>query len=282
MEIVCPITLASNLINLASSHVKIWSGFFGHGITSNDQNLREASTRFRRWARVNRHQYLDLGIIIREVLCFFAFSKLVISLHAPQTAESLQYVFGKSAFLRHSQGFFGVGLLHHDDGFPSLTCKAFNGRLFLVFLTACLKTLSDNLGNPDLEIRLALAACNAMCVFFDRMERSKRYLTPQEGDELYGAAVTFTQAVEKLATLNVRRKVQRFKLIPKHHVVLHLGEDQKRFLYNARFHHCYRDEDMVGLMKRLAVAVHKGPLMEMRILTRWLLRLSSWTPGTGS
>ena len=184
--------------------------------------------------------------------------------------------------MRHSQGFFGGGLLNHDDGFPSLTCKAFNGRLFLVFLTTCLKTLCEQMDNPDLEIRLALAACNAMCVFFDRMERSKRYLTPQEGDDLYTAAFTYTQAVEKLATLNVQRKVQRFKLIPKNHVVLHLGEDQRRYLYNARFHHCYRDEDMVGLMKRLAVAVHKGTLMEMRILTRWLLRLNSWTPGLGA
>lgn len=151
-----------------------------------------------------------------------------------------------------------------------------------MFLTTCLQTLSEGMNNPDLEIRLALAACNSMCVFFDRMERSKRYLSQQEGDELYVAALTFTQAVEKLATLNVQRNVQRFKLIPKHHVVLHLGEDQKRFLYNARHYHCYRDEDNVGLMKRLAVAVHKGSLMEMRILTRWLLRLSSWTPQTGS
>ncbi len=136
--------------------------------------------------------------------------------------------------------------------------------------------------NPDREIRLTLLVCNSMRVFFDRMERAGRYLTREQGEEIYDAARNFTLGMEQLAHLNVRRRVQRFKLIPKNHVVLHVGEDMRRFLYNARFHHCYKDEDNVGLLKRLGVAVHKGPLMEMRICTRWLLRLTNWVPRTGS
>lgn len=35
-------------------------GFFDRGNVVNDESLREASARFRRWARINGHQYLDL------------------------------------------------------------------------------------------------------------------------------------------------------------------------------------------------------------------------------
>ena len=47
--------------------------------------------------------------------------------------------------------------------------------------------------------------------------------------------------------------------------------------YNARYVHCFLDEDHIGLTKRLAQKVHRGGLMELRILLRWLLRLGSWT-----
>ena len=169
--------------------------------------------------------------------------------------------------------------MNSDDGFPSLTCKAYNGRLFLVFLTTCLSALRER--SDDLEVRLALTACRSFCVFFDRIERCGRYLSPNEGREIKGAIRTFLTAYESLARLNVAKGIQRFKLIPKMHILMHLGEDCAHFLYNCRYHHCYRDEDMVGVMKRLAEAVHKGPLMEFRILTRYLLRLGSWTPGIG-
>lgn len=52
----------------------------------------------------------------------------------------------------------------------------------------------------------------------------------------------------------------------------------KVFTLQLPFFHCFRDEDFVGLCKRLAVRVHKGPLFEYRIMARWLLRLSSWDP----
>ena len=167
-----------------------------------------------------------------------------------------------------------------DDGYPSLTAKAFNGRLFVVFLTTCLEALAAR--NPDLEIRLALTACKAMCMLFDRMERAPRYLNARQAAEIYKAGLMFMAAYDKLARLNSVRRVQRFKLLPKLHVLFHLVQDMYHTQYNARAYHCFKDEDNVGLLKRLAVRVHKGPLMEYRILTRWLLRLQAWTPGTGS
>ena len=48
--------------------------------------------------------------------------------------------------------------------------------------------------------------------------------------------------------------------------------------YNYKYVHTYKDEDNVGVMKKLAEKVAKGDLMEYRVLTRFLLRLASWQP----
>lgn len=169
--------------------------------------------------------------------------------------------------------------MHCDDGFPALTCKAYNGRLFLVYLTTCLSSLSQS--TNDVEVRLALAACRGLCVFFDRIERAGRYLTREQSLEIYSATRMFVLSYDRLARLCVSRGAQRFKLIPKIHTVVHLAENMLYHRYNCKYHHCFKDEDMVGVMKQLAAAVHKGPLMEFRILSRFGLRLSAWNPGTG-
>ena len=47
---------------------------------------------------------------------------------------------------------------------------------------------------------------------------------------------------------------------------------------NVRYVHTFKDEDNVGVVKKLAEKVTKGELMEYRILCRFLLRLGTWTP----
>ena len=44
--------------------------------------------------------------------------------------------------------------------------------------------------------------------------------------------------------------------------------------YNARFNHCFIDEDMLGTAKGLARRVHRK-LMELRVMGRFLLRLKT-------
>ena len=78
--------------------------------------------------------------------------------------------------LRHSQNFFTTGLVSHDNGYPSLTCKAYNGRVFLVFLTTCLGAFLNQIGD-DQEVTLAFSTSKPICVRFDRIERYGRYLT---------------------------------------------------------------------------------------------------------
>lgn len=117
-------------------------------------------------------------------------------------------------------------------------------------------------------------------VFSDRIERAGRYLTHEQSLEIYRAVRMFVLSYERLARLCVSRRAQRFKLIPKIHTVVHVGENMLYYRHNCKHHHCFKDEDMVGVMKQLAAAVHKGPLMELRILSRFALRLGAWNPGT--
>ena len=191
-----------------------------------------------------------------------------------------KYFFTPPASLRHSQNFFSTGLISHDNGYPTLSCKAWNGRVLLIFLTRCLDTLGAQV--HDTEICLSASTCKALCVFFDRMERAGRYLSDLQANELASACTAFIRGYDKLARLCVQKNVSRFKLIPKMHICRHFAEDIVRFKYNIKYRHCYKDEDCVEIMKRLACKVHAGSLMEYRIICRWLLRVSCWMPGTGS
>ena len=98
-------------------------------------------------------------------------------------------------------------------------------------------------------------------MFFDRMERAGRYLSDQQANEFAAACTRFIRGYDKLARLCVQNHVSRFKLIPKMHICRHLAEDIVRFEDNIKHHHCYKDEDCVGIMKPLACKVHVGSLM---------------------
>ena len=171
-----------------------------------------------------------------------------------------------------------TGLVTHDNGYPSLSCKAYNGRVFLLFLLVCLESLCTSV--RDRELDLAISTCKALAVFFDRVERAGRYLSEEEARGQCESCWGFIKGYYKLADLNVQRNVSRFKLLPKLHIMCHLAEDIWMYRYNIKYHHTYKDEDNVGLLKKLAVAVAK-PIMEYRILLRWQLRLVCWQPGTG-
>jgi len=181
---------------------------------------------------------------------------------------------------RHSQNYITTGLLNIADGYPSLTCKAYNGRLLLVFLDQCIHSCAAaNSGHP--EISNACIAARCLRCWFDTLEKSPRYLTSQQGFELYTLAKKFVQSLERLASIALRSNRQRWKFQPKLHPWLHIAEDHWRLRYNYRHCHCFIDEDFVGLVKRLAQKCHRGELLELRILCRYLLRLDSWVPGAG-
>ena len=171
----------------------------------------------------------------------------------------------------------------HADAFPCLTLKAYNGRVMAVFLETCLEshicTLQRNNLPVDVEVLNASVAIKALCAWFDILERSPRFLSQNDADATFNFGNKFLRTYERLGIIAVIRGSKRWKFIPKLHVFMHLIEDVKSTTENSRFFHCFRDEDFMGVCKKLAIRVAKGPLFEYRVLTRYLLRLDSWQPG---
>ena len=131
---------------------------------------------------------------------------------------------------------------------------------------------------PSVELLNASVATKALCKWFDLIERSPRHLEQHVADQIFNAGMTFLATYNRLALHSVIQKHGRWKFLCKLHIFMHLCEDMRLTLCNCRMHHTFRDEDFMGLCKKLAIRVHKGALFEYRILTRWLLRLASWDP----
>ena len=147
----------------------------------------------------------------------------------------------------------------------------------LIFLDTCIHDLARQ-APQDPEVVNACVASRALCGWFDLLERSPRFLNDQQRIGLYNFGVKFVATLERLALLALVSGKSRWKLQPKIHSLVHISEDHLSYGYNYRFVHCFVDEDHIGLTKRLACKVHRGGLMELRILCRWLLRLGSWIP----
>eukprot|EP00435_Cladocopium_sp_Y103_P008588 s3618_g2.t1 len=177
---------------------------------------------------------------------------------------------------QHSQGYITVGMLHITDGFPALTCKAWNGQVLLVFLDSCANILFQQ--HPEEETELASLAARAMVCWFDRLARYGRYLTEIQSKDISKFGFTFLRLYQKLGYFSVTHNCGRWKLLPKHHPFRHVNEDMLSMRMNYRYVHTFKDEDNVGVCKRLAERVTKGDLMEYRVLCRFLLRLASWQP----
>jgi hypothetical protein len=228
---------------------------------------------------VSRPQFWVKQILWYIMVCLVSCSpKNIVKTISP---SGLCLVWNKH-YLRHSQGYLTAGMLHAGEGYPCLTIKAWNGRLLVIFLDRCLRaylqTKRDAGETPCAEVISASVAARAICAWFDAVERAGRYLTQSEASWIYRYGLSFLKSYSRLAIQSALSGTHRWKYIPKLHVFLHINEDMLQSKLNCRHTHCFKDEDHVGLIKRLAVRVHKGPLFEFRILTRWLLRLGSWLP----
>ena len=148
----------------------------------------------------------------------------------------------------------------------------------VIFLDRCIHTLAA--GTTDAEISNACVAARSITGWFDALERAKRFLTDEEKVTLHKLGLKFVSTLDRLAIIALRSGSNRWKLQPKIHTLIHVCEDHLWYGYNARFLHCYVDEDFMGLTKRLALKCHRGELLEFRVMCRFLLRLASWIPGT--
>ena len=169
-----------------------------------------------------------------------------------------------------------AGLMSYEgSAYPCLNVKAWNGRCLLIFFSVVLGVLKSTPGWPEAlgeELRLADAATTALASYLHETECAGRYLSRDEAWKMRKAVETYLSLVQVLALCSLRRKIPRWKCVPKHHMMFHIVEDQCQTLLNARTFHTFVDEDFVGLFKNLVLQVPKE-MLEYRCLTRFLLRL---------
>ena len=123
------------------------------------------------------------------------------------------------ANLRCSQCWLTSGMLHDDStGWPALRLKAYNGRIFLLYVRTALQACSkcpEQQGNQ--ELALACLAAQALCLFFSLSERAGRYLNAVQSRELHSAGTTFLRCYTALARMAALAGVRRWHLLPKMH-----------------------------------------------------------------
>ena len=175
-----------------------------------------------------------------------------------------------------TQPMLTTGMLHlNSPQGPELTLKAYHGRVFIQFLTACCQALLDQLGeNNDPEMVLLLAVCHGFASWHLRIEALPRYLTREQALELQSMMDETLRVYRLLAARHAGTGSLRFPMRPKLHGLQEICHFMLLTLVNCRFNHTFRDEDAMGFTKRVCKRVHKG-LMEVRTLCRLLMRYRS-------
>ena len=109
-------------------------------------------------------------------------------------------------------------------------------------------------------------------------EEHGRYLTQAEGDHLYQLALQSCHCWNAAACEANHQAKLRWLILPKLHILCHLGIDSRNLLYNSRFYHCFAQEDFMGFVKQVVCSTSTGPRMEERTLKRTLLKVLSSNP----
>ena len=139
---------------------------------------------------------------------------------ALQTATVRFKTFASANRMVHSVPMLTPAMLYGDpSGFPVLTLKAFNGRLFLSFLATCLRSACRAMQPVPLEMQLAEQCTRALLRWFQVQEAAPRhFLEPGTGAKLLEATDAYLRLTSGLARLALSTGTLRWKVLPKHHV----------------------------------------------------------------
>ena len=174
------------------------SGFFGNQ-PSLDDAMKELTNRFRTFCSVRGIEPLSLINTLFELA-----------------------LLGVPSRPRCSQCWLSSGMLHDDStGWPALRLKAYNGRVFLLYvrtaLHACKKQSAGLQATEMQEITLAALAADSLCLFFSLTEQADRYLSEEESQSIHKAGMVFLRCYTSLAKLAASMGVRRWHLLPKMH-----------------------------------------------------------------
>ena len=169
----------------------------------------------------------------------------------------------------HSVRVFNVARLTMTKAsdFPVLRSKAHNAMLVCRFRASVRHGSSVG----DLRLQTALLAWQEVQ---DIMRDADSFLTVQQARAPVHAGVSFMKAwsVLHLESASARPMRFRFQTKPKHHMWQHCIHFAAASRRNPRAFWCYRHENFVGQMSRIAGRAHVATA-NRRVLERWLLTL---------
>eukprot|EP00959_Pyramimonas_sp_CCMP1952_P171555 3584983-Pyramimonas_sp.AAC.1 len=83
----------------------------------------------------------------------------------------------------------------------------------------------------------------------------------------------FLSSLQWLADEAVREKKHQWKIRPKCHYLSHHVDDLSNRV-NPRFHHCFADEDLMGIMAAIGKGCNRNTI-SLRVLQRYLIIVNS-------
>lgn len=104
------------------------------------------------------------------------------------------------------------------------------------------------------------------------------YLSRSQSDTLHDLAMQGCHMWYAAAWEACNQQKLRWLILPKMHLFHHMALDCKRHMYNVRGHHCFSQEDFMGILKKIVQSTSCGPKMEERTLKRALLKVVAATP----
>ena len=153
----------------------------------------------------------------------------------------------------------------------SYAAKAHNMRVVTAWLA------DECRQSPDARTfqgRLRASCTFALAEFQFLLDCSPRFLDtePVRLAELVKNGYDFLHTYFALHRRAKRLHVKRWPCVPKHHAFMHCIEDMVGLQYSCRFHTCYREEDFVGCIAKIAQACHRKTV-GLRTLQRWHMGL---------
>ena len=158
-----------------------------------------------------------------------------------------------------------VERLRTQGGWPKLKAKAAATR----HLAAYALDLAQEFGTGSREDGQVLAICQLLCNLYDLLTSESQFMSPVAKAEMPTLGRQLVGIYTSLAQDALKAKVKMWKLIPKIHLFLHLCEWQAVEQGNPRYYWTYPDEDLAGMIAKVAASCHPTTV-DTNALIKWL------------
>jgi hypothetical protein len=157
--------------------------------------------------------------------------------------------------------------LKTSKDWPKLKAKGAPTRHAIKFA----KTLAETHNTGSLHDRRRLAVCTLLDNFYEILDTNPRYICDADKAKLAPLVQSFIGVYEKLSREALRLHMRRWKMVQNFHMFIHLAEIQIPKFGNARFYWTYSDEDLMKLIKEIALSKLHINTLDFMVLYKWAI-----------